>query len=476
MVFSAANFLFLFLPFAVAICLFARRGPFLAAISLVSALFYYWSSGPYIFVLIAIAAIAYFGGLQLASLPEDATQSRRSLLLLFSGLILVLLFFFKYAGFVTQNVDIAFGFSLAHLFGDVPLPIGISFFTFQGLSYLIDVYRGEVAAERKPLVLASYLMFFPQLVAGPIIRYRDAVEDFRDPKISADNFGRGITRFSHGLAKKIIIADSIAPIADAIFGLPPGQANLTTAWFGATAYALQLYFDFSGYSDMAIGLALMLGIHFRENFQRPYASCSITEFWRRWHISLSSWFRDYVYIPLGGNRAGTVSTYRNLLLVFVLTGLWHGAAWTFLVWGLYHGAFLLMERFVFKDPVRVLHTYAFRYFYAVPVLLFGWVVFRADSLPHAFSLWSAMLSPSAPGAWDISQAAMAATPLQFAAFLLGSLIFVVPGTVSLGSRLMYAPLEGSPAWWVTGYTIVALGLSGGIALTAPFSPFLYFRF
>jgi alginate O-acetyltransferase complex protein AlgI len=230
------------------------------------------------------------------------------------------------------------------------------------------------------------------------------VADFRDPKISTEHFAVGITRFAHGLAKKVIIADAIASIADAIFALPPGEANLATAWLGAAAYGLQIYFDFSGYSDMAIGLALMLGIRFRENFERPYVSCSITEFWRRWHISLSSWFRDYLYIPLGGNRRGAATTCRNLLLVFLVTGLWHGAAWTFLVWGLFHGTFLLIERLGFREPLRALTSPALRYLYALPVVLLGWVVFRADTLTQALRLWEAMLQPLKIGAFSLSQA------------------------------------------------------------------------
>jgi alginate O-acetyltransferase complex protein AlgI len=474
MVFSSPNFLFLFMPLALVICLLAQGRWFLVAVCAVSFFFYYWSSGPYILVLIAVAALSYFGALRLGQLKREA--SRKRAVALFSVLILSFLFFFKYAGFVTANVDVASGTNLAHLFGSVPLPIGISFFTFQALSYLIDVYRGVIPAERKAITLGGYLMFFPHLVAGPIVRYRDVVDDFHDPKISAGNFAAGVTRFAHGLAKKVIIADAIAPIVDAVFALPPGEAHLFTAWFGAAAYGLQIYFDFSGYSDMAIGLALMLGIRFRENFERPYVSCSITEFWRRWHISLSSWFRDYLYIPLGGNREGPVITCRNLLIVFVVTGLWHGAAWTFLVWGLFHGTFLLVERLAFREPLQALSNPALRYLYALPAVVLGWVVFRADSLSQALWLWSAMLRPFAQGAFDVSQVADLTTPASIAAFLLGASIFVVPGKVSLGSRLMHASLQGWSAWLNTGYAVSALGVTGLIALTGSYSPFLYFRF
>jgi alginate O-acetyltransferase complex protein AlgI len=421
-----------------------------------------------------VAALSYFGALRVQRLEQGPAKKRT--VAIFIALILSFLFFFKYAGFVTNNVDLAAGTNLAHLFGSVPLPIGISFFTFQALSYVIDVYRGVIPAEQKPLRLGAYLMFFPHLVAGPIVRYRDVVDDFRAPKISADHFAAGITRFAHGLAKKVIIADAIAPIVDAVFALSPGEANLATGWFGAAAYGLQIYFDFSGYSDMAIGLALMFGIRFQENFERPYVSCSITEFWRRWHISLSSWFRDYVYIPLGGNRYGSLVTCRNLLIVFVVTGLWHGAAWTFLVWGLFHGTFLLVERLAFREPLRALSHPSLRYLYALPVVVFGWVVFRADSIGQALGLWSAMLKPFAQGAFDLSQVANLTTPASIAAFLVGASIYVLPGKVSLGSRLMRASHQGGLAWLNTSYAVSALGVAGLIALTGSYSPFLYFRF
>ena len=359
---------------------------------------------------------------------------------------------------------------------NTPLPIGISFFTFQALSYLIDVYRRDIAAERKPVSLTAYLMFFPHLVAGPIVRYRDVVEDFLDPKISADHFAAGVTRFAHGLAKKVLIADSIAPIVDAIFSMPSGEANLVTAWFGAIAYGLQIYFDFSGYSDMAIGLALMLGIRFRENFERPYVSCSITEFWRRWHISLSSWFRDYVYFPLGGSRYGVTLTCRNILFVFVITGLWHGAAWTFLLWGLYHGTFMLIERLAFGNPREVLRQHALRYAYALPVILFGWVMFRSVTVSQALDLWGAMANPLANGALDLNQIARLGTWQNMLGILVGSLIFVLPGKTSFGLRLMRAPTVGRVAWLNTGYAIASFAIAGLVSLTGSYSPFLYFRF
>jgi alginate O-acetyltransferase complex protein AlgI len=474
MVFSSPNFLFLFMPLALLLCLAARGAWFLIAVCAVSLLFYYWSSDSYVLVLLAVAGLTYFGALRLAKIKGEA--GRKLTLAVFVFLILSFLFFFKYAGFVSANADLAAGTNLAHLFGNVVLPIGISFYTFQALSYLIDVYGGVVPAERKAITFFAYLSFFPHLVAGPIVRYRDVVDDFRHPKIGAEHFAAGISRFAHGLAKKVIIADAIAPLSDGVFALPPGQANLLTAWLGASAYGLQIYFDFSGYSDMAIGLALMLGVRFQENFERPYVSRSITEFWRRWHISLSSWFRDYLYVPLGGNRYGAAITCRNLLIVFMVTGLWHGAAWTFLVWGLFHGSFLLIERLLFREPLQALSSPFLRYLYALPVVLLGWVVFRSDTLTHALGLWEAMLKPFASGAFDLTQAADLTTPASIAAFAFGFLIFVLPSKVSFGSRLMHAPPDGAIAWLNTGYALGAFAIASVVSLSGTYSPFLYFRF
>ena len=474
MVFSSPNFLFVFMPIALALCLLLRGRGFRLAIIGISFLFYYWSSGAYLLVLIAAAALSYLGGEMLSRVKDEI--GRKYVLGIFVALVLSLLLYFKYAGFISQNADAALGSNLARIFGTTPLPIGISFFTFQAMSYLIDVYRRVVPVERRATTYAAYLTFFPHLVAGPIVRYRDVVDDFRDPKISVDHFAAGVTRFAHGLLKKVIIADAIAPIVDAVFASPPDHATLIVAWLGAAAYGLQIYFDFSGYSDMAIGLALMLGIRFQENFQRPYVSRSITEFWRRWHISLSSWFRDYVYIPLGGSRNGTWMTCRNLILVFIVTGLWHGAAWTFLVWGLFHGSFLLFERLVFREPLQVLTHPALRYLYALPVVLFGWIVFRAETLSQALSLWSAMLRPFSASTFDLKSVEVFLTPTSLGAFLFGSLIFVLPGKVSFGSRLMHAPEQGTFGWLNTGYALTAMTLAAVVSLTGTYSPFLYFRF
>jgi alginate O-acetyltransferase complex protein AlgI len=271
----------------------------------------------------------------------------------------------------------------------IALPLGISFYTFQGLSYVIDVYRRDAKATPDAFAFSCYLTMFPQLVAGPIVRYATIAEELRGRRLSFGRFSMGASRFIVGLAKKILIADTLARVADAAFGVPPGQLPALAAWAGAFAYTCQIYYDFSGYSDMAIGMGHMLGFTFLENFNYPYAAHSVRDFWRRWHISLSTWFRDYLFIPLGGSRRGTARTAANLVAVFALCGLWHGASWIFLAWGLYHGFFLAMER-VFPDFTGRLPRFA-RHIYVAMVFVMGWVLFRADSFQHAWVYYKSLL-------------------------------------------------------------------------------------
>jgi alginate O-acetyltransferase complex protein AlgI len=469
-VFSSPYFIFLFLPVALAIVLIVRRRWFLPAIFLASLAFYYWSAGPRTLILVGIVVINYVGALALAR------STSRAVLPALILLNLAVLFWFKYAGFVGENIDLLLGTHLGSVTSHIALPAGISFFVFQAISYVMDVRRGDIAAERSFSRYAAYQSFFPHLIAGPIVRFRDVVGDFVEPRLSVDTFSAGITRFAHGLAKKVIIADSVAPVADAVFGLPAGEMDFASGWIGAVAYALQIYFDFSGYSDMAIGMALMFGIRFTENFHRPYASRSITEFWRRWHVTLSSWFRDYLYIPLGGNRGGAFATYRNLLIVFAATGLWHGAAWTFLCWGLFHGAFLVIERVLFRAPLEALQSAILRYVYCLPVVLLGWVLFRAETFGQAIGHWSAMFRPFEPVSWALLLERTSITPYSAAALAVGALIFFLPGDKSFGQRL--AELSAK-RWWPAAdlaYTATALACSGVLVLASRYSPFLYFRF
>ena len=478
MVFSDASFLFLFLPLALAAGVLLRRVAFAPAVLAASLIFYYWTGGAAILILIGSIVINYAGGVAIAA------NRRRLILAVFVALNLLLLGYFKYAGFLAVNVSALAGGSVPTFLAAIALPVGISFFTFQGISYLIDVWRGDIPAERDPAVFGAYISFFPQLIAGPIVRYRDVAADFHAPGIGIDRFAAGAARFAHGLLKKVLIADNVAGIANAVFGLAPGDLNLLTAWCGALAFAVQIYFDFSGYSDMAIGLGEMFGIAIPENFRHPYSSRSITEFWRRWHISLSTWFRDYLYIPLGGNRRGSIVTYGNLLIVFLLVGFWHGAAWNFVVWGLYNGCFLILERIVFRNRDILVRererdsigTILARLLYCAPVVLVGWAIFRAPDLSSAAAFIAAMFSPAGAMTLPDSVVAALAPPLSLGALVVGSLAFLLPPRPSLGYLLGRTDL--SPWGEVASllYCAAACVIAGILILPGGYSPFLYFRF
>src|SRR5438876_3261876 len=305
---------------------------------------------------------------------------------------LVVLGLFEYANVFADNVNALLG-----LAGVAPvavprvlLPIGISFFTFHAISYVVDVYRRDASAQKSPVHAALYLLLFPQLIAGPIIRYRDIADQLARRTVTLEGFALGVQRFVVGLGKKVLVANIVAGPADKIFSMPLRQLSFAHAWLAIVCYTIQIYFDFSGYSDMAIGLGRMFGFRFPENFRWPYAADSVQEFWRRWHISLSSWFRDYVYVPLGGNRASPVKTYRNLVAVFFLCGLWHGASWTFVIWGLFHGLFLVLERLGLGAAVKRLRP-PLRHAYLLLVVMVGWVFFREESLRGALSFLAAMV-------------------------------------------------------------------------------------
>ncbi len=398
MVFSSVIFLFFFLPIVLLVYYLLKpkaRNIFLLISSLI---FYYWGENYLVWIVITSTFIDYICGLiisggykkgevQYVDPNKPKTKSQKIGLMISILSNLGFLIYFKYANFFVDTLN-----SLAQTAGlaDSPLitisyialPLGISFYSFQSMSYSIDVYMGQVKATRNFLDFACYVTLFPQLVAGPIVRYRDIETQLNDHDVNFDHFTKGVFRFVLGLAKKVIIANTVAQVADAVFALPANSLGIGTAWIGIIAYTLQIYFDFSGYSDMAIGLGHMFGFTFLENFNYPYISRSIQEFWRRWHISLSTWWRDYLYIPLGGSKGSTFRTYFNLLVVFFLCGLWHGASWSFVFWGLYQGFFLIIERlgllkFLKKLPVYLQHTYV------LIVTVVGWVFFRADNLTYA---------------------------------------------------------------------------------------------
>lgn len=370
MLFSSLLFIFVFLPIVLGIYygILRKRKIRNFFLLLVSLVFYAWGEPVYVFLMIGCIGVNYLAGRWIEQYRNDRKKIKRTLVLAVSFNVLVLITF-KYT----------------HL----ALPVGISFFTFQGISYVVDIYRERGKALRNPLDVGLYISLFPQLVAGPIVRYETIADEIYNRCENAEDIAEGINRFIKGLGKKVILSNNFALIADKAFGLDTGTITITFAWLGALAYALQIYYDFSGYSDMAIGLGRMFGFHFNENFNRPYLAKSISDFWRRWHISLGSWFRDYVYIPLGGSRVGPIKLIRNLFIVWALTGAWHGANWTFVVWGLYFGLFVLAEK-SFKLEEKLSCHKIIAHLYTLIVVLVGWVIFRAATLSQAFTYIKAM--------------------------------------------------------------------------------------
>jgi alginate O-acetyltransferase complex protein AlgI len=380
-VFSSPIFLFFFLPLVI-IGYYLLKDNFRLYFLLFASLFFYaWGEKKYVLVMLLSIIVNYaFGMLIHTSITAWKKDIAKVLLVFAVACNLGILFYFKYLNFAFNTVNRVF--NTGYAFRDIVLPIGISFFTFQGMSYVIDLYWQKVDVQKNPVKLAFYISFFPQLIAGPIVRYIDIEEQIHHRSESVEKFVSGVQRFVIGLAKKVIIANNMGYVADLIFGNPAVENTAATAWLGIICYTFQIYFDFSGYSDMAIGLGKIFGFEFLENFNYPYISKTITEFWRRWHISLSSWFKDYVYIPLGGNRKGNV--YANLLIVFVLTGFWHGANFQFLAWGLWHGFFLIIERLSGMREAQNKKIVPLRYAATLLIIVTGWVFFRSPGLRYAF--------------------------------------------------------------------------------------------
>jgi alginate O-acetyltransferase complex protein AlgI len=382
--FSSPLFLFLFLPAVLAIHFVLPRGARNAWLLLASLVFYAWGEPKFVPVMLASILANY--GLGLLVDRQRGRPAGPWVLALAITLNVSLLVAYKYVAFLAHTLgwmSMRFGAGPIEA-PPVALPIGISFITFHALSYLIDVHRGESPARKNPFDVALYIALFPKLVAGPIVRYAHLAPQLTRRTITLDDFALGVRRFVIGLGKKVLIANRLAVPADAIFAVPPDQLTLGLSWLGAVCYTLQIYCDFSGYSDMAIGLGRMLGFRFLENFDHPYVASSLREFWQRWHISLSTWFRDYLYVPLGGGRRSPARVYFNLVTVFALCGLWHGARWSFMVWGLFHGSFLVIERLGFRERLESWPA-PLRHVYVLLVVAVGWVLFRADSLAGA--LW-----------------------------------------------------------------------------------------
>ncbi len=471
MVFSSTVFLFLFLP-AVLIINHLLQKRYRNTFLLLGSLFFYaWGEGVLVLLMLFSISVNYMGGLGVAYFLRSRPPIARGILGLAISVNLLLLIYYKYANFILENLQLA-GFFSTYAHQSILLPIGISFFTFQGISYLVDVYRQETDVQRNIFHLGLYISFFPQLIAGPIVRYHDVAEQIRSRVTTQGLFSEGIIRFTRGLAKKMLIANNAAFIADQVFAVPAMELSTLSSWLGVICYTLQIYFDFSGYSDMAIGLGKMLGFNFKENFNYPYISKSIQEFWRRWHISLSTWFRDYLYIPLGGNRGGKVFTYRNLIIVFFITGLWHGASWNFVIWGLFHGLFLILER---SGAIRTTSwPVFFRHLYVLLVVIVGWILFRTETLMDSLHYLKSMLGMSVVD----SQIALIYLDYYTGFMLLLGVLFSMPLRKRL-FRLIFA-LGGKhrTAYSLGIYTIhIALLILSVIELAqSGYNPFIYFRF
>ena len=478
MLFSEPAFLFMFLPLLLAAYAVIPRVMRNTLLLLASLFFYAW--GEELFVAIMLVSIAFNFAIGRCIAGASSPGRRKRFLALGIAGDLGLLGFYKYANFIVDNLNVPLAAAGIDPIGldPVHLPIGISFFTFQAMSYVIDVYRGSAPVQRNVINVALYISLFPQLIAGPIVRYHDVARQIVRRRITSAGFAEGVQRFVTGLAKKMILANVVSAPADRIFALDGGDLTIGVAWLGALCYTLQIYFDFSGYSDMAIGLGRMFGFRFLENFNYPYISRSITEFWRRWHISLSSWYRDYLYIPLGGNRRGAGRTYLNLVIVFFLCGLWHGASWNFVIWGLFHGMFLIVERVKLLEPLRVRFA-PLQHAYTMLVVIVGWVFFRAETLPQALTFLGAMFG-GATGDGLVSCLSMytdVELQIVLAAGILGSAPIVPTfGRWMARMRSMSTPLD--LVWTAAHMTGLALLLvySAMLMAAGAYNPFIYFRF
>ena len=454
---------------------------------LVASIFFYaWGEVFFVGVMLASIVVNYLSAILINRLR--GTQKVKVFLVASIMANLGLLAFYKYANFLVDNLNVLLaGLEIAPLAVDpVHLPIGISFFTFQALSYIIDVYRGAARVQKNPVNVALYISLFPQLISGPIIRYHDVARQITARKHSIPLFSEGVQRFIIGLAKKVLIANPLGLVADQIFEIPLEHVNAGLIWLGVFCYSLQIYFDFSGYSDMAIGLGRMFGFRYLENFNYPYISRSVQEFWRRWHLSLSNWFRDYLYIPLGGNRCAPWRVYFNLVTVFFLCGLWHGASWNFVIWGLLHGLFLIFERLGLSRVLALLHP-VIRHGYVLLFVMISWVFFRADDLPSAMTYLAAMIGEG-EGDGLIYHAGLYLDRQVIAVLIIGVIgsTPVLPYLKRLYIRSLKGSKMGLEAPSALTYFVIPMSyqlymtaifhLSVVYMATGTYNPFIYFRF
>ena len=467
MAFHELGFLFIFFPFAMLLYFLVpkqAKDPVLVALSL---LFFAWGSMEYVILLALLITFNYFSGLQMEAMKEKE-KARKLVLWSAVAVDVLLLGFFKYRGFLIDNINALLKTSFA--VSNTSMPLGVSFFTFSILSFLFDVYREKTPAPKNFLEFALFVSFFPKLVSGPIVSYHSFTQQLQERSITMNKVGAGSRLFLIGLAKKLLIADILGTTFNAVTALPLGEVSVISAWLGALSYTMMLYFDFSGYSDMAIGIAQMCGFTFEKNFDYPYQAVSITDFWRRWHISLGAWFRDYIYFPLGGSRVSTVKIIRNLLAVWLLTGIWHGANWTFLVWGLYHGAVQMLEKFVLKKPLEKIPDKV-----KIPVtflvVLIGWVFFFAPDLRFAVTWLGRMVG--------VGTKFVDATAKYYLAgvwkVLLIAFVGATPLPARIGGRVYRSPSNMPVIASVIWYAFLLI-LCIAVMTGSTYTSFLYFQF
>ena len=469
MLFSTMTFVYMFLPIVLLLYLVTKKELHNPILLIASIVFYAWGEPKYLAIMLLTILINYFGAIAI-----DKFQERKKPLLIATIIgNLAFLVYFKYFNFLIDNCNNLFHANFEPL--NIIMPIGISFYTFQALSYVIDVYRGECNVQKDIYKLALYICLFPQLIAGPIVKYHDIAEQIDSREVNFEKVSYGVKRFIIGLSKKMLIANTMGAIADKIFIQDPHTFSHLTAWLGAIAYSFQLYFDFSGYSDMAIGLGAIFGFKFLENFNYPYISKSITEFWRRWHISLSTWFKQYVYISLGGNRVGKLKTLRNLGIVFLLTGIWHGAAWNFVIWGIWHGIFIILEKSLnikgFEEKYNQWWVKSAQHLYCILIFVIGWVMFRADSMKYAWDYLMNMfgLLHIRPNEFSYTLAYYIDT-IEIVTFI-AAILCAVP----LSTKILEIENKVAKAF-INLWLIILFFLSTITIASSTYNPFIYFRF
>lgn len=472
MVFSSLFFLFVFLPIVLVLYYLSGKKYRNYLLLLASLFFYAWGEPTYVVIMLISIGANYLCGLLVDEKRADKVRV--------AGVVISVIFnicmlgVFKYSGFFVKNINVAFNTSLP--VPEIALPLGISFFTFQAMSYVVDVYRKDAKVQKNIFDLSLYISLFPQLVAGPIVRYQTVADQIEEREHNIIKFGDGVRRFIIGLGKKVLLSNSLGMLADSVFGMQTYQLTVVSTWLGIIAYSLQIFFDFSGYSDMAIGLGKMFGFEFLENFNYPYISQSASEFWRRWHISLGSWFRDYVYFPLGGSRRGNVRTYINLFIVWFLTGFWHGASWTFIAWGLYFGLLIGMEKSYLGKLLNKVPRFV-RHIYLLLVVMIGWVFFRADSFSYSIEFIKNMFFMGTNVIFD----GVAASYINDYWFVLVlSMIFCMPIVDWFRRKIEVANnkiLESNVSYALNSVVYTGILLIVIFKLVnSTYNPFLYFRF